>query len=386
MTEMSTKYNPTEVEQNRYNWWLEKEVFKADNKSKKNPYTIVIPPPNVTGKLHIGHAWDTTLQDMLTRYKRLKGFDVLYLPGMDHAGISTQAKVEAKMREEGISRYDLGREKFLERAWEWKEEYAGYIRAQWAKLGLSLDYDKERFTLDEGITKAVKKVFVDFYNNGLIYRGNKIINWDPVAMTALSNEEVIYSEEKGAFYHIKYKLENSDEYLDIATTRPELLPAIVAVFVNPKDETKQNLIGKTAKIPVVNVCVPILADEAVDMEKGTGIVMCCTFGDQKDIEWFKKYNLPLKHILTTHGKIKDEIDIIGGLKIEEARSKIVEELENAGALLKVEPLKHEVQVHERCGKPVEYSVMKQWFIDTTSHKKDFLEKMTTLYQRANQGK
>ena len=246
MTEMSTKYNPTEVENNRYNWWLEKEVFKADNKSKKNPYTIVIPPPNVTGKLHIGHAWDTTLQDMLTRYKRLKGFDVLYLPGMDHAGISTQAKVEAKMREEGLSRYDLGREKFLERAWEWKEEYAGYIRAQWAKLGLGLDYSRERFTLDEGLNKAVTKIFVDHYNNGTIYRGEKIINWDPVQRTALSNIEVIHKDVEGAFYHLKYFLaDGSGDYLEVATTRPETLFGDTAVAVHPEDERYQKYIGKT---------------------------------------------------------------------------------------------------------------------------------------------
>ena len=364
MTEMSTKYNPTEVEQNRYNWWLEKEVFKADNKSKKNPYTIVIPPPNVTGKLHIGHAWDTTLQDMLTRYKRLKGFDVLYLPGMDHAGISTQAKVEAKMREEGISRYDLGREKFLERAWEWKEEYAGYIRAQWAKLGLGLDYSRERFTLDEGLNKAVTKIFVDHYNNGTIYRGEKIINWDPVQRTALSNIEVIHKDVEGAFYHLKYFLaDGSGDYLEVATTRPETLFGDTAVAVHPEDERYQKYIGKTVLLPVTNKEIPVVADEYVEKDFGSGVVKITPAHDPNDFEVGERHNLPRIIVMDEGAVMNEHADKYNGMDRFECRKALIADLQESGVCFKIEKHLHSVGHSERSGAVVEPYLSKQWFVD-----------------------
>ena len=364
MTEMSTKYNPTEVEQNRYNWWLEKEVFKADNKSNKNPYTIVIPPPNVTGKLHIGHAWDTTLQDMLTRYKRLKGFDVLYLPGMDHAGISTQAKVEAKMREEGISRYDLGREKFLERAWEWKEEYAGYIRAQWAKLGLGLDYSRERFTLDEGLNKAVTKIFVDHYNNGTIYRGEKIINWDPVQRTALSNIEVIHKDVEGAFYHLKYFLaDESGDYLEVATTRPETLFGDTAVAVHPEDERYQKYIGKTVLLPVTNKEIPVVADEYVEKDFGSGVVKITPAHDPNDFEVGERHNLPRIIVMDEGAVMNEHADKYNGMDRFECRKALIADLQESGVCFKIEKHLHSVGHSERSGAVVEPYLSKQWFVD-----------------------
>ena len=364
MTEMSTKYNPTEVENNRYNWWLEKEVFKADNKSKKNPYTIVIPPPNVTGKLHIGHAWDTTLQDMLTRYKRLKGFDVLYLPGMDHAGISTQAKVEAKMREEGLSRYDLGREKFLERAWEWKEEYAGYIRAQWAKLGLGLDYSRERFTLDEGLNKAVTKIFVDHYNNGTIYRGEKIINWDPVQRTALSNIEVIHKDVEGAFYHLKYFLaDGSGDYLEVATTRPETLFGDTAVAVHPEDERYQKYIGKTVLLPVTNKEIPVITDEYVEKDFGSGAVKITPAHDPNDFEVGERHNLERIIVMDEGAVMNEHADKYNGMDRFECRKALIADLQESGVCFKIEKHLHSVGHSERSGAVVEPYLSKQWFVD-----------------------
>lgn len=244
-TSMAPKYHPEEVEKGRYQFWMEGKFFEAEENDQKEPYTIVIPPPNVTGRLHLGHAWDTTLQDILTRYKRMQGYDVLWLPGMDHAGIATQAKVEAKLKEEGKSRHDLGREKFLEQAWDWKEEYASFIRSQWEKLGLGLDYSKERFTLDEGLSNAVKEVFVSLYEQGLIYRGQYIINWDPSTKTALSDIEVIHQEVKGAFYHMRYPLKDEDGFIEIATTRPETMLGDTAVAVHPEDDRYNHLIGKS---------------------------------------------------------------------------------------------------------------------------------------------
>ena len=267
---LDTKYNHLEVE-NKYEYWKNKGYFSSGDLSKK-PYCIVIPPPNVTGKLHLGHAWDTTLQDIIIRYKRMQGYDALWLPGMDHAGIATQAKVDNKLKEMGINPRSLERTEWLKYAWEWKEEYADNIHKQWAKLGLSLDYNKERFTLDEGLSHAVKKVFIDLYNEGLIYRGERIINWDPKAMTALSNEEVIYKEVEGAFYHIKYFIENSDEYLEVATTRPETLFGDTAVAVNPDDERYKKYIGKNVVLPIINKLIPVIADIHADPEFGTGVV------------------------------------------------------------------------------------------------------------------
>mgnify|MGYP003249537479 FL=1 len=268
---LEKKYNHLEVEKDKYQNWKDKGYFTSKNKNKE-AYCIVIPPPNVTGILHIGHAWDTALQDILIRYKRMQGYDTLWVPGMDHAGIATQAKVDKKLRDMGIDPRKLSREEWLTHAWSWKDEYAQNIHKQWAKLGLSLDYTKERFTLDEGLSKAVRKVFVDLYNKGLIYQGEKIINWDPVQMTALSNEEVIYQEDEGAFYHLKYYLEDKSMYLDVATTRPETLFGDTAVAVNKDDERYNHLIGKKVILPIVNKLIPIIADEHADQEKGTGVV------------------------------------------------------------------------------------------------------------------
>lgn len=269
---LDTKYNFKQVEEGRYQYWLDHDLFKSGKDKSKKPYCIVIPPPNVTGKLHLGHAWDTTLQDIMIRYKRMDGYDALWVPGMDHAGIATQAKVDKKLKEMGIKPREMDREEWLQHAWDWKREYANNIHKQWAKLGLSLDYSKERFTLDEGLSNAVKKVFVDLYNKGLIYRGERIINWDPVAMTALSNEEVIYKDVEGAFYHIKYMIEGSSDYLEVATTRPETLFGDTAVAVNPNDERYRHLIGKNVILPIVNKPIPIVGDLHANPEFGTGVV------------------------------------------------------------------------------------------------------------------
>ena len=268
---LDKKYNSKIVEENKYQTWIKEGYFTSGDLSKK-PYAIVIPPPNVTGKLHLGHAWNTTIQDIMIRYKRMDGYDALWLPGMDHAGIATQAKVDAKLREEGINPREMDREDWLKHAWSWKNEYASNIHKQWEKLGLSLDYTKERFTLDEGLSKAVRHVFVTLYNKGLIYRGERIINWDPVAMTALSNEEVIYKEDEGAFYHLKYELEDKSGYLEVATTRPETLFGDTAIAVNPNDERYKHLVGKNVILPIVGRAIPIIADEHADMEKGTACV------------------------------------------------------------------------------------------------------------------
>ena len=268
---LDKKYNPQEVEKGKYEIWKERGYFES-GKGEGQPFTIVIPPPNVTGKLHLGHAWDTTLQDIMIRYKRMQGYDALWLPGMDHAGIATQAKVDKKLKSEGIDPRSMSREDWLKCAWAWKDEYAQNIHSQWAKLGLSLDYSKERFTLDEGLSKAVRTVFVKLYEEGLIYRGERMINWDPEAKTALSNEEVIYKDVEGAFYHIKYPVVGSEEYLDVATTRPETMFGDTAVAVNPSDERYQKYIGKKVILPIVGREIPVIADEHADPDIGTGIV------------------------------------------------------------------------------------------------------------------
>ena len=287
---LDKKYDHIKVEEGKYENWKNKGYFKSGDLSLK-PYAIVIPPPNVTGRLHLGHAWDTTLQDIMIRYKRMNGYDALWIPGMDHAGIATQAKVDAKLRGEGIDPRSMDRNAWLDVAWKWKEEYAENIHRQWAKLGLSLDYSKERFTLDEGLSKAVRKVFVDLYNKGLIYRGERIINWDPLAMTALSNEEVIYKEVEGAFYHIKYYIEDSNDYLDVATTRPETLFGDTAVAVNPSDKRYNKLIGKNVVLPIVKKLIPIIGDLHADPEFGTGVVKITPAHDPNDFEVGNRHNL-----------------------------------------------------------------------------------------------
>ncbi|NXZ95502.1 valine--tRNA ligase [Lactobacillus salivarius] len=365
--EMSTKYDPSQVEPGRYKEWIEKGLFKPNEDKEAKPYSIVIPPPNVTGKLHLGHAWDTTLQDMIIRQKRMQGFDTLWLPGMDHAGIATQAKVEARLAEDGISRYDLGREKFVEKVWEWKGEYADIIHQQWAKLGLSLDYDRERFTLDDGLSKAVRKVFVTLYKKGLIYRGEYIINWDPKARTALSDIEVIHKDDKGAFYHVKYPFAddttfNSKNYIEIATTRPETMMGDVAVAVNPDDERYKDIVGKTLVLPLQGRHIPIIADQYVDPEFGTGMVKITPAHDPNDFEVGNRHNLERINTMNEDATMNANAGKYEGLDRFEARKAIVADLEEQGYMLKIEPIVHSVGHSERTGVQVESRLSTQWFV------------------------
>ncbi|MER2113852.1 MAG: valine--tRNA ligase, partial [Solibacillus isronensis] len=364
MTEitMPTKYDPQQTEAGRYEWWLKGKFFEADPKSVKEPYSIVIPPPNVTGKLHLGHAWDTTLQDILIRMKRMQGYDALWLPGMDHAGIATQAKVEEKLRGEGISRYDLGREKFLEKTWEWKEEYASHIRAQWSKLGLGLDYSKERFTLDEGLSDAVKEVFVKLYEKGYIYRGERIINWDPAAKTALSDIEVIHKEVEGAFYHMEYPLADGSGKLRVATTRPETMLGDSGVAVHPEDERYAHLVGKTVILPIVGREIPIVADDYVDMEFGTGVVKMTPAHDPNDFEVGNRHNLERILVMNEDGTMNDLAGKYAGMDRFECRKQIVADLQEAGVLIEIEPHVHQVGHSERTNAVVEPYLSKQWFV------------------------
>ncbi|HCT0528678.1 TPA: valine--tRNA ligase [Staphylococcus pseudintermedius] len=360
--EMKPKYNPQEVEAGRYQKWLDQELFKPSDHSDKPTYTIVIPPPNVTGKLHLGHAWDTTLQDILTRMKRMQGYETLCLPGMDHAGIATQAKVEAKMREEGISRHDIGREKFLEKAWEWKEEYASFIRQQWAKLGLGLDYSRERFTLDSGLSQAVRKVFVDMYNKGLIYRGERIINWDPAARTALSDIEVVHEDVNGKFYHFKYPFADGEGYMEIATTRPETMLGDTAIVVNPDDERYQDVIGKTVILPVVGRELPIIADDYVDKEFGSGAMKVTPAHDPNDFEIGNRHNLERIVVMDEAGRMNAEAGKYEGMDRFECRKQLVKDLLEEGLVIKIDDHVHSVGHSERSGAVVEPYLSTQWFV------------------------
>ena len=358
---LDTKYNHLEVEKGKYQTWKEKGYFTSGDLSKK-PYAIVIPPPNVTGKLHLGHAWDTTLQDILIRYKRMDGYDALWLPGMDHAGIATQAKVDAKLREEGMNPRSMDREAWLEHAWKWKKDYAENIHEQWSKLGLSLDYTKERFTLDEGLSDAVKHVFVTLYNKGFIYRGERIINWDPKAMTALSNEEVIYKDVEGAFYHIKYMIEDSDEYLEVATTRPETLFGDTAVAVNPDDERYKKYIGKHVVLPIVNKLIPIVADEHADMEFGTGVVKITPAHDPNDFEVGNRHHLERIIVMNPDATMNEHAGKYCGMDRFACREALVKDLEEAGLLISIEKMTHSVGHSERTDVMVEPYLSKQWFV------------------------
>ena len=363
MTEnLPTKFNPQEVEAGRYQKWLDQDLFKPSEDQKAKPYSIVIPPPNVTGKLHLGHAWDTTLQDMIIRQKRMQGFDTLWLPGMDHAGIATQAKVEEKLREQGISRYDLGREKFVDQVWEWKEEYAGHIREQWAKLGLSLDYSRERFTLDDGLSDAVRKVFVSLYEKDLIYRGEYIINWDPQAKTALSDIEVIHKDLEGAFYHVSYPLSDGSGVLEIATTRPETMLGDTAIAVHPDDERYQDLVGKTVILPLVDKEIPIIADSYVEREFGTGAVKITPAHDPNDFEVGNRHDLPRVNVMNPDGSMNELAGKYAGMDRFEARKAIVADLKEIGRLIKVEKMVHSVGHSERTGVVVEPRLSTQWFV------------------------
>lgn len=359
--EMAPKYDHLQVESGKYQNWIDQGYFTAGDVSKR-PYCIVIPPPNVTGKLHLGHAWDTTLQDIICRYKRLQGYDVLWVAGMDHAGIATQAKVDARLKDEGISRYDIGREKFLNRAWEWKEEYAATIRKQWAKLGLSLDYTRERFTLDEGLSHAVRKVFVDLYNDGLIYQGERIINWDPEAKTALSNIEVEHKEIKGHMYYFKYKVVETGKELIIATTRPETMFADQAIFVHPEDERYKDIVGMHAINPANGEELPIMADDYIDMDFGTAVMKCTPAHDPNDFMLAKRYDLPMPICMNPDGTMNGMAHKYAGMDRFECRKALVEDFEKAGVVDHIEEHMHQVGHSQRTGVIVEPYLSKQWFV------------------------
>lgn len=359
---LDKKYDHLMVEKDKYENWKNKGYFTSDDLSKE-PFCIVIPPPNVTGKLHLGHAWDTSIQDMIIRYKKMCGFDAIWVPGMDHAGIATQAKIDKKLKSEGIDPRSMDREEWLKVAWAWKEEYAENIHQQWAKLGLALDYSKERFTLDEGLSNAVKKVFVDLYNKGLIYRGERIINWDPQARTALSTEEVIYKDTPGAFYHIKYMIEgSSDEYLEVATTRPETLFGDTAVAVNPEDERYKKYIGKNVVLPILGKLIPVVADEHADMEFGTGVVKITPAHDPNDFEVGNRHNLERIIVINPDGTMNENAGKYNGLDRFECRKELVNDLKEEGLLLEIEEINHNVGYSERTDVMIEPYLSKQWFV------------------------
>ena len=380
---LDTKYNHLEVEKNKYETWKNKDYFKCDPNSKKDPYTIILPPPNVTGKLHLGHAWDISIQDILARYKRMDGYDVLWLPGTDHAAIATESKVVNKLKKEGINKYELGREKFLEACWDWTREYGGNIRNEWANMGLSLDYSKERFTLDEYSVNAVNKVFIEMYNKGLIYKGKRIINWDPEAKTALSNEEVFYRDTKGAFYHIKYFLENSEEYLDVATTRPETLFGDTAVAVNPKDPRYKDLIGKNVIVPIVNRVVPIIGDEHADIEKGTGVVKITPAHDPNDFEVGNRHNLERIVVMDETAHMNEETGKYKGYDRFECREALVKELQDKELLLDIEDIVHSVGYSERTDAMVEPYLSEQWFVSMRKLSDDLIEMQKDKDKKVN---
>ncbi len=361
-TELPSAYDPKQTEEKWYDYWMKGGFFQAGKDPSKPPFTIVIPPPNVTGNLHIGHALNNTLQDILIRWKRMQGYDALWLPGMDHAGIATQSRVEAKLREEGISRHDLGREKFLEKVWEWKEHYAGVIREQWRKMGVSVDYSRERFTMDEGLSRAVREVFVRLYEKGLIYRGKYIINWDPEARTALSDIEVIHKEVPGKLYHLRYPLKDGSGHVQIATTRPETMLADTAVAVHPEDDRYKHLVGKTVILPIIGREIPIVADEYVDPEFGSGALKVTPAHDPNDFEIGVRHDLPQILVMDEEGRMNENAGPYKGLDRFECRKRIVKDLEEAGVLVKIEDHVHSVGHSERSGAVVEPILSTQWFV------------------------
>lgn len=361
--EMPTTYDPKAAEQKWYPYWKEGGFFEAGKRPDAEPYTIVIPPPNVTGMLHIGHALDFTLQDILIRVKRMQGYDALWLPGSDHAGIATQTKVEQKLREEGVTRYDLGREKFLEKVWEWKDLYANTIRDQWSKIGLSLDYSRERFTLDEGLSEAVREVFVKLYDKGLIYRGKRIINWDPAARTALSDIEVEYKEVNGHLYHLQYPLKDGSGFITVATTRPETMLGDTAVAVHPEDERYKDMIGKTLVLPIVGREIPVIADEYVEKDFGSGAVKITPSHDPNDFEMGQRHNLPQITVMDESGTMNEFAGKYQGLDRSECRKQIVNDMKESGVLLRVEDHVHQVGHSERTGAVVEPYLSTQWFVN-----------------------
>ena len=362
MKELEKNYNPAEIESRLYEKWENKKYFHAEVDRSKKPFTIVMPPPNITGQLHMGHALDNTLQDILIRFKRMQGYSALWVPGTDHASIATEAKVVEKIAKEGLTKESLGREKFLDRVWDWKKEYGGRIVKQLKKIGSSADWDRERFTMDEGCNKAVKEVFVNLYNKGLIYRGERIINWCPCCLTSISDAEVEYEDQAGSFWHLRYPLSDGSGYIEMATTRPETMLGDTAVAVNPNDERYKDYVGKTVILPIVHRKIPIIADEYVDMEFGTGVVKITPAHDPNDFEVGLRHHLPVINVLTEDAKIVDEYEKYAGLDRYEARKAIVADLEAEGALVKIEPHDHNVGTCYRCHTTVEPRVSKQWFV------------------------
>ena len=362
MKELEKNYNPAEIESRLYEKWENKKYFHAEVDRSKKPFTIVMPPPNITGQLHMGHALDNTLQDILIRFKRMQGYSALWVPGTDHASIATEAKVVEKIAKEGLTKESLGREKFLDRVWDWKKEYGGRIVKQLKKIGSSADWDRERFTMDEGCNKAVKEVFVNLYNKGLIYRGERIINWCPCCLTSISDAEVEYEDQAGSFWHLRYPLSDGSGYIEMATTRPETMLGDTAVAVNPNDERYKDYVGKTVILPIIHREIPIIADEYVDMEFGTGVVKITPAHDPNDFEVGLRHHLPVINVLTEDAKIVDEYEKYAGLDRYEARKAIVADLEAEGALVKIEPHDHNVGTCYRCHTTVEPRVSKQWFV------------------------
>ena len=360
--ELEKTYNPADIEDRLYAKWVNKKYFHAEVNANKKPYTIVIPPPNITGQLHMGHALDNTLQDIIIRSKRMQGYETLWMPGTDHASIATEAKIVEAMKEEGLTKDDIGREKFLERAWAWKDKFGGRIVSQLKKMGSSCDWDRERFTMDEGCNKAVKEVFVNLYNKGLIYRGERIINWCPHCLTSISDAEVEYEDQKGHFWHLRYAFADGSGYINLATTRPETLLGDTAVAVNPNDERYKDLVGKKLILPLVHREIPLIADDYVDMEFGTGVVKITPAHDPNDFEVGLRHDLPIINVMTDDAKIVDEYEKYAGMDRYEARKAIVEDLEKEGALVKIEDHDHNVGTCYRCGTTVEPRVSKQWFV------------------------
>ena len=360
--ELEKNYNPADIEQRLYDKWENNKYFHAEVDRSKKPFTIVMPPPNITGQLHMGHALDNTIQDILIRTKRMQGYEALWVPGTDHASIATEAKIVEKMREEGVTKEDLGREKFLDRAWEWKKQYGGRIVAQLKKIGSSCDWDRERFTMDEGCNKAVKEVFINLYNKGLIYRGERIINWCPKCLTSISDAEVNYEDQAGHFWHLRYPLSDGSGYINLATTRPETLLGDTAVAVNPKDGRYKDMIGKTVILPIVHREIPIIADDYVEMEFGTGVVKITPAHDPNDFEVGLRHDLEIINVMTEDAKIVEDYPKYAGMDRYEARKAIVADLEAEGALVKVEDYSHNVGTCYRCKTTVEPRVSKQWFV------------------------
>ena len=372
-TEMNKTYNPSEIEDRLYKKWLDKKYFHAEVDRSKKPFTIVMPPPNITGQLHMGHALDNTLQDILIRFKRMQGYNALWQPGTDHASIATEVKVTNKLREEGIDKEELGREGFLKRTWEWREEYGGRIVSQLKKLGSSADWDRERFTMDEGCSKAVQEVFIRLYEKGYIYQGSRIINWCPVCQTSISDAEVEYEDQAGHFWHINYPIVGTDKCIEIATTRPETMLGDTAIAVHPDDERYKDLVGKMVLLPIVNKEIPIVADSYVDKEFGTGAVKITPAHDPNDFEVGKRHNLEEINILNDDGTINENGGKFEGMDRYEARKAIVKELEEGGYLVRIENHEHNVGTHDRCHTTVEPTVKKQWFVKMNEMAKPAIE-------------